>query len=55
MLLALFRTQDLGDYHCAAHEESGTGTYHNKQKALVVYESGETWRKCKGAVKKIIS
>jgi len=32
MLLALFCTEDFGDYDCAAHAESGTGTNHNKKK-----------------------
>ena len=53
MLLALFRTEDFGDYHCAGHAESGAGTDHNKQSFLVVSESGETWSQYKGTVRKI--
>lgn len=50
MLLALFCTEDFGDYHCAGHAESGTGTDHNKASFLVVSESGETWTQYKGTV-----
>lgn len=42
MLLAPFHTEDFGDYHCACHAESGTGTDRNKQSFLVVSQSGET-------------
>lgn len=53
MLLVLFYTEDFGDYHCAGHAESGTGTDHNKQRFLLVSESGETWSQYKGTVWKI--